>query len=371
MNAVGGRDSEHLSLRIVNAPHLTDDEIRGALQQAIRKNSWPKGHATGHWQVTVQAAPDGYIVVVRIPGPPREYLGVGHDVRLVEALVEAVSRLVVKLRDDDGAGRSQSSRPDGLPRLADALRNHDDDQRGQFDDVVRAHLPELKRFVEHELTHLRSARQLSYNYPTADEIIDDTLVRALDDLPFRTEVTPISTWLVGLASDVLDHEVSLARHRDHEGLSGLAVKQVRRLHETSGHGTRDQRDAQWVEVDMRELEGPTTALSPEEGVASEELRAFLMEMLADLPAKWRRAVMLVHLDGESIDAAAVTLGMSAESINNALAHATAYLRARLEEEQVTLPESCSPVDYLDWPSMGVGYTADLEKDLRRLTDANQ
>lgn len=112
-----------------------------------------------------------------------------------------------------------------------ALERLNYEERASYDDVVCENLHALQRFVDGELRYLREAGSLASDYPSAADIIDETLVRALEDLPFRSEVTPVVSWLMGHASQVLRSEVGLARQRDHEGLTGTELLWIRRLHE--------------------------------------------------------------------------------------------------------------------------------------------
>jgi DNA-directed RNA polymerase specialized sigma24 family protein len=176
---------------------------------------------------------------------------------------------------------------------------------------------------------------------SAADIIDETLVRALEDLPFRSEVTPVVSWLMGHGSQVLRSEVGLARQRDHEGLTGTELLRIRRLHEAPYEDAIDE--VERVDLGLDDLAVSTDTREPSAAVAAEEVRDYLLKILGDLPSMWRRAVIMVQMDEQPLDSVAAALGIDVDSLHEMLDHADAYLRARLSEDDLELPDESSNI----------------------------
>ncbi len=354
------------SIRIVNAPRVTEDAVIAALARASvgrLREALPKAAAM---QITVEGAGDDLTVTARVRIASREYIGRARRGDLAGAMQGALGRLDSKLSDaDPGAVSSPRRRPFGRSRLGSAARDLTVEDRSYFDDVVHEHLGALARFIDQELTHLRAAGLIALDYPSVEDVVDDTLVRALEDLPYRTEVMPVFSWLAAHAVRVLENEATLARRRDHEGLSGVALRRIRRLHDFED-GTEPLASSARAAVSSTlpaNEEANAIADPGEWTLAVEEVRGYLLETLADLPVRWRRAVILVHMDEQPPSAVASVLGADVEELQAMLEHAEAFLRARLAEDAVALPEAVSPAQCLQWPELPVGYASDLEAHL--------
>ncbi|MEZ5740085.1 MAG: hypothetical protein R3E68_11975 [Burkholderiaceae bacterium] len=241
----------------------------------------------------------------------------------------------------------QMQTPDhSLPRLAQALQALDADGRSEFDGLVREHLGALMRYVAFEMENLHDAGLLDAQSLSIDEVIDKTLVRALQDLPYRMQVTPVPSWLTGLASVVMSNEVEAARGPKRRG-SGLAALRKRRQ-----------------TVRPSNPDNATLRDRKEESAGPDEIVAYLIELLADLPAAWRTAVIFFYMDERPESEIAQVLGLKDSSeVKEIVSHANAFLRARLSEDG--LPAIASPGSTLRWPKMRDGLTDQLKADLSR------
>ncbi|AQH05025.1 hypothetical protein A9R05_38925 (plasmid) [Burkholderia sp. KK1] len=87
-------------------------------------------------------------------------------------------------------------------------------------------------------------------------------------------------------------------------------------------------------------------LDPGVVVSERELRALLARLLSELPAPWRRGVVLCRLEALSVSAAAEVAGVTAQELEQGLAHADAFLRARLRELRLIPQASDEPAGYV-------------------------
>lgn len=359
------------SIRIVNAPRIHEPEVANALGPALERHLARSPQELERLEVTVDGGLDGLNVVARLPQSSREYIARGQAEDIGTAVDRALARLAEKLSTGEAYDRSQREYPTGLPRLREAARLLNDDERTRFDDIVREHLGTLKRFVEQELDYLRSAALVSGDYPGVEDVVDEALVRALEDLPYRTEVVPVSSWLTAHATAVLEQVVARARGWDREGLTGVGLRRLRRLHDSTGgwHPSSTSGGTALAGAVTVGDDTHVTVPDPERCAAREEVCAYLLEVLADLPTRWRRAVMFRHLDGQPLGDVAAALGLSPDAVETILDHAEAFLRARLEEDDVVLSDSASLTDYLEWPAMPDDVAADLEADLSEVVSS--
>lgn len=233
-----------------------------------------------------------------------------------------------------------------LPRLAQALQDLDASERSDFDRLVREHLGALMRYVEFETNNLRDAGLVNSHALSIDEVIDKTLVRALEDLPFRMQVTPVSSWLTGLASKTLASEVDRMRDPEHSNRGRVALRQSRRGERLLESSNDDHKNAVEQDADI------------------DDLSSYLIDVLADLPTPWRRAVIFSYMDEWPESEIADVLGLESPSeVSQILEHANTFLRARLAED--ALPDMALPASALRWPEMREGIADSLETDLTR------
>ncbi len=69
-------------------------------------------------------------------------------------------------------------------------------------------------------------------------------------------------------------------------------------------------------------------------------------MLANLPADWRRAVMLAQVEGMPWPAVAKALGSSEAKVRESLKNANAYLRGELANLGVDISSIEEPLSYI-------------------------
>ena len=73
------------------------------------------------------------------------------------------------------------------------------------------------------------------------------------------------------------------------------------------------------------------AASPEERVEDRELRGAIAAALAEMPATWRRALLLRHAEGLGSTELAEALGLRAAEVERILEQARARVRRRVAE----------------------------------------
>lgn len=105
----------------------------------------------------------------------------------------------------------------------------------------------------------------------------------------------------------------------------------------------------------------------EDAVMTRELRELVATLLAELPEPWRRAVTLCRLEAQPTDAAAQVLGITEPELEDRLAHADAFLRARLADLRLTPEPSVEPAGYIVPGTLPLasGLSRDFDEATRR------
>ena len=259
--------------------------------------------------------------------------------------ITAVARLKLPthLRHEDAWRRKE--RRVGLRQLKTALTEESDAEMASFSDLVRPLLASLQRFVQRELSDLQARGELDPGEPSVDEIVDEALARACEQSATRPRKLNSLQWLYQITLSVLADEVS--RRQDEAGrcisLEGRLPIELRE--------PRDDEEilfAYWQPDEVLRLEDvmPAADMTPEEAVSERELRELLATLLSELPAPWRRAVVLCRLEGLPVGAAAQVAGVTEQELEKGLAHADAFLRARLGELRLVPEASDEPAGYV-------------------------
>lgn len=153
----------------------------------------------------------------------------------------------------------------------------------------------------------RAARSVLRNDAEAEDVVQETFVRAYRHLAVFEERSSFATWLTRIAV----HE-ALARVRRSRLFGAL-------------DGGRDWREGEFSRVESRES-------GPEEQVSSRELRSVLIAAIDSLPEGLRTVFMLREVEGLSALEACEILQLSTEAVRVRLHRARLGLRQYLEKQ---------------------------------------
>jgi RNA polymerase sigma-70 factor (ECF subfamily) len=161
-----------------------------------------------------------------------------------------------------------------------------------FRDLVTQHSGRLRRFVIKHIGHPDDA----------DDIAQQAFMEAARSIEHYRGESELSTWLYGIAMNLVRNYLNRAPHRlyrfdSEESLAGV----------------------------------PAPMGDPSEIVARQETLHSLDEMLAELPEDMRDVLMLVAVDELSYEAAAAILSVPVGTVRSRLSRARATLKMRLEE----------------------------------------
>lgn len=195
----------------------------------------------------------------------------------------------------------------------------------------REQLSRLRRFVLRETFY----RRLDGRFPhdvSADSVLDETVVLALENADERPPSQSYDSWLLRLARRVMDkasvpNQLGNGHNDAHVEMEAYETGLLER-----------PTDDDWLSY-FQPDEDPTVGditedpgvFSPEQIFARHELQAHVHKILGQLPESWRHAFTLTTIEGFDAGSAATSLEMSPRSVQQQVAWATEFLREKLRE----------------------------------------
>lgn len=167
-----------------------------------------------------------------------------------------------------------------------------------FRELVNQHRDRLYRFVLRHIGHATDAEDLA----------QQAFVEAARTYEaFRGE-SQLSTWLYGIAMNLVRNHLSRAPHRVHRFEEESALDDM-----------------------------PSSAADPETQNDHTQLLAMLQGELDELMPEMREVLMLVALDDMSYEDAAALLAVPIGTVRSRVSRARAHLRRRMSERGAVLP----------------------------------
>jgi RNA polymerase sigma-70 factor, ECF subfamily len=157
----------------------------------------------------------------------------------------------------------------------------------------------------HSRSVFRLAFRMTTNEQDAEEVVQETFLRAYRRIDKFEERAEFGTWVYRIATNCA---LDLLEKRKHA----------------------KQEDPLYDEEDERELQLPSGAPSPERQVLSAEMRQRVATAMGELTAAERTAFTLRHLEGQSIEEISKTLEIKEGAAKNTIFRAVQKLRKALE-----------------------------------------
>jgi RNA polymerase sigma-70 factor (ECF subfamily) len=162
--------------------------------------------------------------------------------------------------------------------------------------------------------HSRSVFRLAYrmtgNEPDAEDVVQETFLRAYKQLHRWEARSSFSTWLYRIAAN---YSLDLMRRRKRHAEVGLE------------EGRSSNEDAGDVVHAL-----PSPAPGPDRLLASGNVQQCVAKTLEELSQQERTAFVLRHFEGQSIEEISAALGLSANAAKHSIFRAVQKLRRALE-----------------------------------------
>src|SRR6266481_9527744 len=180
--------------------------------------------------------------------------------------------------------------------------------------VVRAQSGDGEAYRVLVERHSRSVFRLAYrmtgNEPDAEDVVQETFMRAYKQLHRWEARSSFSTWLYRIAAN---YSLDLVRRRKRHAEVGLE--------ESRGNG-EEAGDV------LRSV--PSAQPGPERLLISAHVQAQVSQTLGELSQQERTAFVLRHFEGQSIEEISGALGLSANAAKHSIFRAVQKLRRALE-----------------------------------------
>jgi len=205
--------------------------------------------------------------------------------------------------------------------------------RSKFLGQARRQLPSLYRFARHELAYRRNEGALLPGELAVEDVVDAVMLRAWNESAADPKRRRSAAWWIRLATEFLDAESARStadrettRHLEEDVPETPPAEEV----STLGEEILDfyQPDEDWK---LEDLIPDVESDDPEARAESDEVRDRARAALAEMPAEWRRALLLHLTEDLGPAELAHALGRPENQIATVLARAQEHVRRRLEE----------------------------------------
>jgi RNA polymerase sigma factor (sigma-70 family) len=197
----------------------------------------------------------------------------------------------------------------------------------------------LTTYVRREIAYLAATEDVGPDDVDIEEVVDDTIVRALANAAARPPSLALDRWLISLANQSLSEQVTQthAWHgeaEDHEDSVERGVP--RRSPAQMGSAVEDDM-YYWYQPDedlrVEDIVADPHTLSPEEIAARQTLKEDLDQAVAYLPKPWRDVFVLHSIEDFTLGDVALVTGRTVDEVQRDFQAACAFLRDRLAKPQ--------------------------------------
>jgi RNA polymerase sigma factor (sigma-70 family) len=210
------------------------------------------------------------------------------------------------------------------------------EERERFATIALAHTRRLRGYFSRELASLRNQRpDLRLQ---AEDLVEDTLVRALERFSEKPDKLDIKEWLDRVSKEVMHEQVrdegrptmSLGDETSVPAPPAPDDDQFDGLHRLLFRGESDDPGTNGTQVmamlDARSL--PSN--DPAEAAEEDDLRERVTALLEEVPMRWERAFRMHHFEGRGFDEIARLQKRGENEVRVDVLSTANYLRQRLE-----------------------------------------
>ena len=176
---------------------------------------------------------------------------------------------------------------------------------------VNANLGRLERYVEREIYFLEASDQISCNSISRQEVVDETIARALGEDGEKPERLALEPWLFRIALGVV-REAALTASEDDSAIH--LEQRLPKKHERAS----DEPQLQFHQPDESFTEETIIpdrrAANPEDAVYSDEMMTLLQYAVAGASRTDREAFILHAIEGFMLDEVAVITDRKADDV---------------------------------------------------------
>ena len=282
-----------------------------------------------------------YRVTGRLHLPLRKHLiAQATEQNLHPALNEVIHELARQVERHRAHIRGQrawkrKSRREQLRSLKTQQPGVSETQTAQASGALNAVLPRVEDHLRHELAWLRAAGDLPESYPTLADLRDELFVRIQGNWPRLAVADQDELYRTALrvGSDILDEETAHWRQAQLE--SSLEAPPPADASDQAEAMVGEEQTEYYQPDEALHLEDiiPAADIAGPEALSEAQATDHAYQLLGLLPARWRRALLLIHRAGLTPEqAAGEVLGVAVEELQSMLRAAEAFLAAHRREQ---------------------------------------
>jgi len=334
-----------LSFTFIKSDPVDQRYIETALESLVNRHIVPRLTGIGAERSEIAAVirergdgRDAYRIKLRMHVPPKTILVSESRAEEPEIAIErAVNTLLSKVANHINRVRHQEfhKRLTRRSRLENYRAHQDALPTGDVNDataLIDTFLPRLERAVKRELVFLQSQGDLSPDYPTVQDVVDEVVAAVISD------------WKTGMDSHAAYLRMLKELHRvlDREVQASRTFGEMVSLEEPVPLDPADQAENMigeefyefWQPDELLRIEDVTAGEAAEIPAASardDQKVGYTLRLLKDLPIAWRRALMLRELENIAEEEMTSILGVDLPTVAAWISQADHYIRARLTE----------------------------------------
>lgn len=256
-----------------------------------------------------------------------------------DALNHQIEMYLNRLRERDFWGRASRNRRD---RGADRAAADSPDSKQTAVEAVDRHLTDLYNFARGEIADRQARGDIFAGDLTAEEIIDEAALKAIEQFDERPSDMEFESWLRQLILDAIKRrreEIQFERERimrlEDDGWVATSAGEALVKDEIFEFYQPDE------SLRLEDLIADGRVPTPEDAVSRRELQQYINQTLAKLPRRWREAFVLYSVEGLSLEETARVMRLPIETIRRNIEMAREYLRECLVEAGFGFPKKHS------------------------------
>src|SRR5262245_18044086 len=228
---------------------------------------------------------------------------------------------------------------DELRRIKAAMGEEWETKRETFFQLVNPHLEWLDHVIDHLIRYSEAMGGLAAGDSNSGEVVDEALIRAYREFLKNVSFGDVRSWLTRLAVDRLHEEIN--RLSSQQQLAPVHIEED--IPETPPREEVWQLGEEILDfyqpdedLKVEDVIADPGAATPEEELATRELRECVGDALRAIPHDWRQILLMHYNDDETVATIAESLGQTQREVRRILSYSARYVRARLIESGCTL-----------------------------------
>ncbi len=308
--------------------HLTPLLPRGAGDLRVRVKKHSKGDSK-------------YSISLRLPVPHKKMLvAQASNADLRSAVEDAENKLLKEVQKHNDflrhtAEYRRKARRERLRELKLMAAERAEPAADDFHGGIQALLPRLRRIVRRDIEFLRAGGDLPLDTPGVNDIVDEAVARVYKDWKPGTPEDKTLVHLLREAFRAIDREVEIT-HNEKNALH-LEHRPLKDAEDTSEEMVEEELYEFYQPDEVIHLEDivPDEEIEPPESQTESDQRSFAIERIAQLPALWRRVLILAEWEDFEAEAVAEILDLEHRHAESLLAQARDFMNAHFKQAGFT------------------------------------